>query len=68
MRATLKFKTDFGTDWIITKDFESKKHCNNFINYILKSKEGYSLDEMFVEKKQQGKKPLEVLAQESKFY
>jgi len=61
MRATLKFKTDFGTDWIITKDFESKKHCNNFINYILKSKEGYSLDEMFVEKKEQGKKPLTVI-------
>ena len=46
MRTTLQFKTDFGTDWIITKDFESKKHCDNFINYILKSKEGYSLDEM----------------------
>tara|TARA_Y100000385_G_scaffold15276_1_gene15510 strand:+ start:1009 stop:1197 length:189 start_codon:yes stop_codon:yes gene_type:complete len=61
MRATLKFKTEFGTDWIITKDFESKKHCNNFINYILKSKEGYSLDEMFVEKKEQGKKPLTVI-------
>jgi len=61
MRATLKFKTDFGTDWIITKDFESKKHCNNFINYILKNKEGYSLDEMFVEKKEQGKKPLTVI-------
>jgi hypothetical protein len=61
MRATLKFKTDFGTDWIITKDFESKKHCNNFINYILKSKEGYSLDEMFDQKKQQGKKPKTVI-------
>ena len=48
MRTTLQFKTDFGTDWIITKDFESKKHCDNFINYILKSKEGYSLDEWFI--------------------
>jgi hypothetical protein len=48
MRATLNFRTDFAKDWIITKDFESKKHCNHFISYILKNKEGYSLDEIYI--------------------
>jgi len=31
MVATIKFKTDRGTDWYVTKEFTDKKHMNNFI-------------------------------------
>jgi len=52
MRVTLKFKTDQGTDWVLTKDFSDKKHQDNFINYIEKTK-GYILDEVFTKEKKQ---------------
>jgi|TARA_R110002073_G_scaffold248956_1_gene411766 hypothetical protein len=48
MRATLKFKTDQGTDWVVTKDFNDKKHKENFINYIERTK-GYLLDEIYTQ-------------------
>jgi len=49
MKATLKFKTDRGTDWYLTKEFADKKHMDNFIGYICRTKFGYSLDEVFPE-------------------
>ena len=49
MRATIKFKTDKATDWIIRKDFASKQHLNNFVRSVLRKKDGYSLDEIFEE-------------------
>jgi hypothetical protein len=45
-RVLLKFRTDMGSDWTVPKDFQSKKHCDNFINGVCKRK-GYSLDEIF---------------------
>jgi|AntAceMinimDraft_17_1070374.scaffolds.fasta_scaffold42480_2 hypothetical protein len=35
-----------GNNWVIPKDFQNKKHCNNFINSVCK-RQGYSLDEVF---------------------
>ena len=49
MVATIKFKTDRGTDWYVTKEFTDKKHMNNFINYICRTKFGYTLDEVFLD-------------------
>ncbi len=49
MVATIKFKTDRATDWYVTKEFTNKGHIHNFIAYICKTKEGYSLDEVFEE-------------------
>jgi len=49
MKATLKFKTDRGADWHLTKEFADDKHMDNFIGYICKTKKGYTLDEVFPE-------------------
>lgn len=33
-------------EWVVTKEFNDKNHCDNFINYINRTK-GYLLDELF---------------------
>jgi hypothetical protein len=33
-------------EWVVTKEFNDKRHCDNFINYINRTK-GYMLDEIF---------------------
>lgn len=33
-------------EWVVTKEFNDKTHCDNFINYIGRTK-GYMLDELF---------------------
>jgi len=33
-------------EWVVTKEFNDKRHCDNFINYIGRTK-GYMLDELF---------------------
>lgn len=48
--VTLKFKTDFGTDWIITRQFNDERHVDNFIS-LLERKKGYLLDEIFTNDK-----------------
>jgi hypothetical protein len=48
--VTLKFKTDFGTDWIITRQFNDERHVDNFIS-LLEKKKGYLLDEIFTNDK-----------------
>lgn len=45
-KVILTFRTDMGNNWVIPKDFQNKKHCNNFINSVCK-RQGYSLDEVF---------------------
>jgi hypothetical protein len=49
MIATIKFKTDRATDWYVTKEFADQRHVRNFIGHVCKTKEGYSLDEVFEE-------------------
>lgn len=44
-------KITYGTNrgqWVVRKEFNDLKHCNNFIDYICRKK-GYSLDEMWYE-------------------
>lgn len=45
MKATIKFRTDNATDWYVTKEFNNVRHMRNFINYICRTKKGYTLDE-----------------------
>ena len=53
-KVTLQFDTHkitYGTNrgqWVLTKEFNDLKHCNNFIDYICRTK-GYSLDELWYE-------------------
>lgn len=53
-KVTLQFDTHkitYGTNrgqWVLTKEFNDLKHCNNFIDYICRTK-GYSLDEIWYE-------------------
>ena len=53
-KVTLEFHTgrpSYGNSrgtWSMTKEFNDLKHCNNFINYIERTK-GYMLDELFYE-------------------
>ena len=49
MKATIKFRTDRATDWYVTKEFADEKHLDNYINYICRTKFGYTLDEVFPE-------------------
>lgn len=46
MNATIKFETTDGRYWIVKKEFADKKHCDNFIAYICRTK-NYLLDELF---------------------
>lgn len=46
MNATIKFETTDGRYWIVKKEFADKKHCDNFIAYICRTK-NYMLDELF---------------------
>lgn len=53
-KVTLQFDTHkitYGSSrgqWVLTKEFNDLKHCNNFIDYICRTK-GYSLDELWYE-------------------
>ena len=53
-KVTLQFDTHkitYGSSrgqWVLTKEFNDLKHCNNFIDYICRNK-GYSLDELWHE-------------------
>ena len=49
MKATIKFRTDRAKDWYVTKEFADEQHLNNFIGYICRTKNGYTLDEVFTE-------------------
>lgn len=49
MRATIKFRTERAKDWYVTKEFADEKHMDNFIGYICRTKDGYTLDEVFPE-------------------
>ena len=48
MTATIKFRTQNATDWIITKKFVDRDDCDSFISHICKTK-SYYLDELFLE-------------------
>ena len=50
MATTIKFKTDKATDWYVTKEFADDKHMRNFIAYVCRTKKGYTLDEVFINK------------------
>lgn len=53
-KVTLQFDTHkitYGSSrgqWVLTKEFNDLKHCNNFIDYICRTK-NYSLDELWYE-------------------
>lgn len=44
--VTLKFRTDQAQDWVVKKEFNNKKHCDNFISGVCKRK-NYTLDELW---------------------
>jgi len=45
-RVSLQFVTDTGNRWTVNKEFNSERHLNNFVAYIMRTK-GYYLDEIF---------------------
>lgn len=45
-KMLLQFKTEQFHNWVITKTFNDLSHCNNFIEYIHRTK-GYMLDELW---------------------
>lgn len=49
MMATIKFRTDRATDWYVTREFADRRHVKNFIRHVCRTKDGYSLDEVFEE-------------------
>jgi len=46
MKCTISFYTG-GRSWWVTKTFTDRKHLDNFIAYIERTK-GYNLDELFI--------------------
>ena len=55
MKATLKFrlKAD-ASDWYVTKVFADKKHMDNYIKLVCRTK-NYFLDEVWYNENEQGK-------------
>ncbi len=47
MKVTIKFRTDNAHDWYVTKEFADRKQMDNFIDYICRTKKGYTLDEVW---------------------
>jgi len=46
MKATISFYTG-GRSWYVTREFKDRRHIDNFIAYIKRTK-GYNLDELFI--------------------
>lgn len=46
MKATISFYTG-GHSWYVTREFKDRRHIDNFIAYIKRTK-GYNLDELFI--------------------
>ena len=45
MKATIQFETGSGL-WTVCKEFKDEKHVDNFIRYIMRTKD-YYLDEVW---------------------
>lgn len=47
MKATIQFKTTSGTNWCLTREFNSERHLDNFTEHVCKTKR-YLLDEVWI--------------------
>lgn len=50
MDVTLQFTTGTPQKWTIRKEFNDEAHMNNFIAYIMRTKENFYLDEIWIHK------------------